>query len=153
MRKRVFGHRQKEKAQIRLHRQSDPGLHCPLTKLLDTAECMNGEQRSGWYFVSVHDDLNLHILCLFESTCIVFLYYCIQPNYRTVRFGFSKSLGKHVVKYVSTYTKGTLKQRSAKDLSNDAYAMFLCFLFLIFFRKAYVVDTHLNCIDKSMQFK
>ena len=29
---------------------------------------------------------------------------------------------------------------------------FLCF-FLIFFIKAYVVDTHLNCIDKSMQFK
>ena len=32
--------------------------------------------------------------------------------------------------------------------------MFLCFfLFLIFFIKAYVVCTHLNCIDKSMQFK
>ena len=51
------------------------------------------------------------------------------------------------------YTKGTRKQRIAKDLSNDAYVMFLCFLFLIFFIKAYVVDTHLNCIDKSMQFK
>ena len=25
--------------------------------------------------------------------------------------------------------------------------------FLIFFIKAYVVGTHLNCIDKSMQFK
>ena len=31
------------------------------------------------------------------------------------------------------------KQRSAKDLSNDAYAMFLCFLFLILFAKAYVL--------------
>ena len=66
---------------------------------------------------------------------------------------FSKLLGKLVVKYVATYTKGTLKQRSAKDLSNDAYAMFLCFLFLIFFIKAYVVGTHLNCIDKSIQLK
>ena len=59
-----------------------------------------------------------------------------------------------MVKYVSTNTKGTLKQRSVKDLSNDAYAMLLCFLFfLIFFIKAYVVGSHLNCINKSMQFK
>ena len=35
-----------------------------------------------------------------------------------------------MVKYVSTYTKGTLKQGSVKDLSNDAYAMLLCFLFM-----------------------
>ena len=40
-----------------------------------------------------------------------------------------------MVKYVSTYTKGTLRQRSVKDLSNVAYVMFLCFLFLIFFKK------------------
>ena len=33
-----------------------------------------------------------------------------------------------MAKYVSTYTKGTLKQRSVKGLSNDAYAMLLfCF--------------------------
>ena len=32
-----------------------------------------------------------------------------------------------MVKYVSTYTKGTLKTRSEKDLSNDAYVMFLFF--------------------------
>ena len=55
--------------------------------------------------------------------------YCIRPNYCTMRLGFSKFLGKLGVKYVSTYTEGTLKQRSAKDLSNDAYVMFLCFLF------------------------
>ena len=58
-----------------------------------------------------------------------------------------------MVKYVSTYAKGPLKQRSAKDLSNNAYAIFLCFLFLIFFIKAYVMGTHLNCIKKLMQFK
>ena len=45
------------------------------------------------------------------------------------------------------------KKKSAKDLSNDAYAMFfVCFLHIAFI-KAYVVGTHLNCIDKSMQFK
>ena len=58
-----------------------------------------------------------------------------------------------MVKHVSNYTKGTLKQRIAKDLSNDAYAMILCFLFLIFFIKAYVPGTNLNCIDKSVQYK
>ena len=61
-----------------------------------------------------------------------------------------------MVKYASTYTKGTHKKnkRSAKDLSNDAYVMFLWILFLlIFFIKAYVMGIPLNCIDKSIQFK
>ena len=44
--------------------QSDQGLHRPLTESLDTTECMNGEQL---YFANVHDDLNLHILCMFED--------------------------------------------------------------------------------------
>ena len=70
-----------------------------------------------------------------------------------MRSGFSQLLGKLIVKYVSTYTKGTLKKRSAKDLPNDSYAMFLCFFYSDFLCKAYVVSTHLNCIDKSMQFK
>ena len=34
-----------------------------------------------------------------------------------------------MVKYVSVYTKSTLKKRSAKDLSNDVYAMCLYFFF------------------------
>ena len=55
--------------------------------------------------------------------------YHIWPNYRTMGLGFSKLLGKLMVKYVSTYTKGTLKKLSAKDLSNDAYGMFLCCCF------------------------
>ena len=33
------------------------------------------------------------------------------------------------------------------------YLMMFMRFFLIFFIKAYVVGTHLNCIDKSMQFK
>ena len=45
----------------------------------------------------------------------------------------------------------TKKKRSEKDLFDDDYA--IIFFFLIFFIKAYVVGTHLNCIDKSMQFK
>ena len=53
--------------------------------------------------------------------------YHIQSNYSTVHLGFSKLLGKLVVKYVPTYTKGILKKKkkkTAKDLSNNAYAMF-----------------------------
>ena len=44
-------------------------------------------------------------------------------------------LGKLVVKYVPTYTTGTLLKKTAKDLSNNAYAMFLYVFFLIFFIK------------------
>ena len=53
-----------------------------------------------------------------------------------------------MLKYVPA--KGTLKKkkRSEKDLFDIDYA-----IFLIFFINAYVVGTHLNCIDKSMQFK
>ena len=52
-----------------------------------------------------------------------------------------------MVKYVPTYTKGTLSKTSAKDSSNDAYVIFLCCFFLLIFFVAYVVGTHLNCID------
>ena len=72
---------------------------------------------------------------------------------------FPKLLIKLVVsgKYLS-YTKGTLKKkRSARGLATDVNAMFLCFFCcffsLIFSIKAYVVGTHLNCIDSLMQFK
>ena len=70
--------------------------------------------------------------------------------------GISKILGQLVVKYAPTYIESNFKKkRTAKDLSNDGYALFLCccFFLLIFFIKACVVGTHLNCIDKSMQFK
>ena len=39
-----------------------------------------------------------------------------------------------------------------KDLSNNAYTIFLYVCFYSLY-KAYVVGTHLNCIDKSVQFK
>ena len=68
-----------------------------------------------------------------------------------MHLGISKLLGKVVVNYVSTYTKDTLKT-SAKDLCHDAYVMFFVCLFS-FDIKAYVMGTHLNCIDSSMQFK
>ena len=43
-----------------------------------------------------------------------------------------------MIKYVSTYSEGTLKKTSAKDVSNDAYAMFssVCVFFLNFLYKS-----------------
>ena len=76
--------------------------------------------------------------------------YRIRPHYRAVRLGFSTLPGKLVVKYKSAYYRYTLKTRSTKDFFNVVYAMNF---FSIFYIKAYVVGTHLNCIDKSMQFK
>ena len=55
--------------------------------------------------------------------------YRIQPNYCTVHIGFSKMLGKLVVKYVPTYTEGTLLKKLREDLPNNAYAMFLYVFF------------------------
>ena len=45
--------------------QSDQGLPCLLTDSLDITESMNGGP--GRYFVHVQDDLNLHILHMFEG--------------------------------------------------------------------------------------
>ena len=41
--------------------QTDQGLHCPLIEPLHSTICINGEQRSGWYFAHAQDDLNLRI--------------------------------------------------------------------------------------------
>ena len=61
----------------------------------------------------------------------------IQPNYRTVRLGFSKILGKFVVKYVPTYTKGALWKKKKKKKKKDqhwTYQMMImqCFCVCLF---------------------
>ena len=48
--------------------QSDQGLHYPLTKSLNTTECMNGEQKPGWCSAHWLADLNLCNLCMFSGT-------------------------------------------------------------------------------------
>ena len=53
--------------------------------------------------------------------------YHIQTNFRTVRFGFSKLLGKFVVKYVSTFTEVTLKKKDQQRM----YLMKLMQLFCV----------------------
>ena len=61
MLKRVFGHMQTAKAQIRLR----GCLHCPLTESFATTEYMNGQQNPLWYFMY---DLKLQILHMFEGS-------------------------------------------------------------------------------------
>ena len=73
-----------------------------------------------------------------------------------MHFIFLKILGKLAVKYVPTYTKGTLLKKSVKDLSKDAYAMFLhCFFLSNFLYKhvccGYSFELHrrVDAIQKS----
>ena len=80
----------------------------------------------------------------------IYIVYSIRPNYCSVRLGFSKLLGRLLVKYVSAYLGYTLKKkRSAKDLFDEVYAIF----FSDFLYNSYVVGTHSNFSSKSMQFK
>ena len=54
--------------------QSDQVLHCPLTELFKTTECINGEQRPGFWKTAIllcpiwQDGLNQCLLYMFEDT-------------------------------------------------------------------------------------
>ena len=84
MQKSVFGQMRTVKAQISLRIRavwSVPSL--TLSESLGTVECMNGEQRPGWYCVHVQDDLNLRILHMFEDFLVFFFFfffYLVQPK-------------------------------------------------------------------------
>ena len=58
MLKRVFGNKRSAKAQINLCTD------------LDTTDCLNGEQRPDAH---AQVDLNLHILCMLEGLCVVYM--------------------------------------------------------------------------------
>ena len=47
--------------------QSDQGLHCPITELLDTKECINREKSPDKTFHDAQDDTNLRSLYMFEG--------------------------------------------------------------------------------------
>ena len=72
-------------------------------------------------------------------------YYRILPNYPHCAFRTFKITGKTCSK-IST-------KKEKKMTSWDDYLIFMPYFFLIFFIKAYVVGTHLNCLDLSRQFK
>ena len=86
------------------------------------------------------------ILSGYPLLSVVMIKHYIPHNYRTVHLSFSKVLGKLVVKYVPTYTKGALKKkkkkkkkRSVKDLhvSCDVFVLFffcVCFFLILFYK-------------------
>ena len=74
--------------------------------------------------------------------------YHIWPSYCTVHLGFFKINGKTCGKICIC-----LPRLHFKEKINKEPIWYLCNFFLNFFIKSYVVGTHLNCIDKSMQFK
>ena len=59
---------------------SDQGLNCLLTESLNTTVCRNSEQRPGWLFANAQDDLNLHILCMFEVTFSLEVDHIFMPH-------------------------------------------------------------------------
>ena len=85
--------------------------------------------------------------------------YHIRPNYRTVCLGFSKLLGK----YVSTYTKGTLKKDQRKICLMILMQFFSDFLYKSVccgysFELHQQVDaiqmsTHIICLFKEVERK
>ena len=76
-----------------------------------------------------------------------------------MRLGFSKLVGKLVVKYMDLHIlRVYFKKKKKKEHLRWTYQMMLmrcCVVvfFLIFFIKAYDVGTHMNCINNLMQFK
>ena len=67
--------------------------------------------------------------------------YRIRPNNRTVRLGFSKLFGTlSCVKTCIDLLRVHYKKDQKRTFDDD------------FFMKAYIVGTHFNCIDLSMQF-
>ena len=96
--------------------------------------------------------------------------YHIQPNYHTVRLGFSKLLRKLVVKYVSTYTRSNLKKKDQQR--TNLMVLMRCFFFVFFFSDfldksiccgysfelhrhvdAIQMDTHNICLYKEVDKK
>ena len=70
--------------------------------------------------------------------------FCRVYNYRILFFS-----QKHTVfDLITTHTP-----ISAQSKNSVVFRLQPVYFFLYFFTKAYVVGTHLNCIDKSMQFK
>ena len=95
-------------------------------------------------------DWMLFVLCP-QECCSNKLWsaYCIRPNYRTVRLGFPNLQDTLICGQICIYL---LRIHYKKD-QKRTYLMMTMRFFLTFFTKAYVVGTHLNCIDLSMQFK
>ena len=95
--------------------QFDQDLHCPLTELLDTTKCINGEQCSRWYFAHAQNDLNLCILRMLEDTFwlgpSLIIFFC-QNNYEAN--GLDQKLSQHNVQSSPIYIYIYILERAWK---------------------------------------
>ena len=103
---------------------------------------------------------NKYLQCRFSKNKM----YCIRPNYRTVHLGFSKLLGTLICGKICIYLlRIHYKKDQKKDLFDDDYVIVSDFLYkgiccghsfeLHRQMSSHNICTHLNYIDKSMQFK
>ena len=81
-------------------------------------------------------------MLLRELFKILYATYRIRPNYRTVRLGFSNLQDTLICGQICIYL---LRIHYKKD-QKRTYLMMTMRFFLTFFKKAYVVGTHLNCL-------
>ena len=79
--------------------KSNQGLLYPLTETLATTECMNAEQRVGWYVAHAHDDLNLRMLRMFESSLPALLYVDLSRLKYIVYRTENKTIFRHEIVY------------------------------------------------------
>ena len=78
---------------------------------------------------SLVQDLESNLICVYTvDYSVIYPIYCIRPNYHTYPY------------------KRTVEKFCSLQITTSV-------LFVYFFIKAYVVGTHLNCIELSMQFK
>ena len=86
-------------------------------------------KKKHWYFQFIQENIpcTYSLESPYLSHLSVHLKYRIQPNYRTC------------------FYKRTVKQFRSLQITTSV-------IFVYFFIEAYVVGTHLNCIDLSMQF-
>ena len=116
-------------------------LHCQTTVLF--------QKIRGYPFFFFFFAQTVCKACCFHSTKWDLLIYRIRPNYRTVCLGFSKLQDTLICGQICIYL---LRIHYKKDQKRTCLMMTMRF-FLTFFTRAYVMGTHLNCIDLSMQFK
>ena len=134
---------------------SEPSLQWQLGLGLAFGNCTAVYRGTITRYNVVHTHVPWYVLWYTAGfKCQVFVltfaqYYRIRPNYRTVRLGFSYLQDTLICGQICIYL---LRIHYKKD-QKRTHLMMTMWFFLTFFTKAYVVGTHLNCTDLSMQFK
>ena len=120
--------------------QFDKGLPKPQIKVVPT---------NNFFFYLPKKQCEYSLEATWQDPFNEYTQYRIRPNYHIVRLGISNLQDTRICGQICIYL---LRIHYKKD-QKRTYLMMIMRFFLTFFTKAYVVGTHLNCIDLSMQFK